>query len=266
MGRFILPELFGVSTGLVVFFVVLMALSMFYGAEISEKFFGQKLAFKAIPKFPARTKTIGSSIMILAAIAILILGQPSSEKRWEWIAGEENKKIEAREIFVHPRELLQTMNDTNFYCKILDVRSQSDYNLFHLENAQNITQENILDIAWVKKMRDIPKNTILMLVSNDEEEALKAYKILRSQGIINLYVLEGGINHWLSVFPAKEIAEPIKIQGADVLRYLFAYAVGSSVVASNPGLEMNNDAEGKPIPFTKKIKMQVTKALSGGCG
>ena len=271
LGRFILPELFGLSTGIVVFLVILMALAMFYGAELSERFFGQGQAWRAMPKLPVnRHKMIASGVLVFAAIGIMLIGQPSAEDRWNWIKEAETQKLDRREVYVHPGELLEVMNDTTLYCELLDMRSESDFNLFHLEHAKRLTTGDLRDVKQLKRLRNLPSNTVVVVVSNTEIAATQAYRLLVAQGILNLYILDGGINHWLAVFPVSSdiaVARPQTVAKADdELQYRFARAVGATNSVSNPGLTAKKNLELKKIEYTRKVKMQKSKSLSGGCG
>ena len=265
MGRFILPELFGISTGLVVVLVVLMALVMFYWAEISERFFGERIPWKKINKMPENTKKVAAAAaLVFIALFVFFSGQPTPEDKWNWIKDTETKKLENREVFVHPGEVLEVMNDPMLYSTLLDVRSETDYNLFHLENARRITFEDIHDSEYVKGLLSAPGNTVVVIMSNNETRALEAYKLLKGQGVLNLYILDGGINNWLNYFPP-DPSVAVKMAAAPAegsLSYLFDRAVGSTILAANPGVEH----EPENLKFEKKIKIQKKKVISGGCG
>lgn len=264
MGRFILPELFGLSTGVVVLLVVLMALVMFYWADISEKFFGKRMSWKEIKKVPANTKKVlASAALVFVALFVLFSGQPSPEDNWNWIKAEETKKLDSREIFIHPGELLEVMNDPLLYTRLMDIRNETDYNLFHLENARRMTFGDIHNNLFMKRLLDVPGNTVVVVMSNNEADAVKAYKLLKGQGILNLYILDGGINNWLRYFPVSAgIAERMDQENSDEsFHYVFNRAVGETMGASNPGTEHDHKIE-----FEKKVKIQKKKIIAGGCG
>lgn len=269
LGRFILPELFGVSTGLVVFLVVLMALAMFYWAEIAEAFFGRKIPFKKIKKLPDnRAKIFASAGLVFLALFVMFSGQPTAGDKWERLAQTEAVKLQNREVYIHPAELLEAMNDPTLYTRLLDFRTETDYNLFHLENARRVTFDQLQqDIDFFKEMINLPDNTVVVAISNDEAGAARAYKLLRGLGVLNVYILEGGINNWLHFFPpdptfAREL-ETAPPAGQEKLAYLFSRAVGENVRAANPGIETIKENN---IEFNRKIKVQKKKLLSGGCG
>lgn len=270
MGRFILTELFGVSTGVIVFLVVLMALTMFFWAEISEKYFGEKQAWKKIKKYPTQGRKIfASAALVFIALFVLFSGQPTPEEKWNWIKNTEAQKLSDRSVYIHPGELLQVMNDPMLYTLILDIRTETDFNLFHLENARHISFHLLHQSGFIRHILEFPNNTVIILMSNHEKNATEAYKLLKAQGVLNLYILDGGVNHWLDLFPLPEnIAQPIpktdrEADDADALFFQFTQAVGHKLKASNPGKEILKE---RGIQFTSKVKIQKKKVISGGCG
>jgi rhodanese-related sulfurtransferase len=268
MGRFTLPEFFDLSTGITVILVLVLAFIMFYGAEISEAIFGSKKKLADISFLPKNKMliTAAATLLFLAVITSLI-GQPDIKSRWNHIASTEQKKLESREVFIHPGELLEVMNDSLLYKSILDVRHEKDYNLFHLRDAINISLSDLKKRKVIKAMKSAPGNTVVVLMSNDEDRAIKAYKILRAQGILNCYILSGGVNNWLQLFGIdSRVAEKktISEKKRDQLWFRFAYAAGEKVFPANP--EDDHEHALPEMRFEKKVKVQKKKVIEGGCG
>ena len=90
-GRLTLYNWLGIPTGVVVLLVVLMALVMFYFAEIAEAYFGE-------PKQPISwrphntTKIAAASLLVAACGLLLVLGQPSAHGQVESFAGPMGQK------------------------------------------------------------------------------------------------------------------------------------------------------------------------------
>ena len=84
MGRFTLPELFGVPYGVVVLAVIVMALGMFWGAEKVERAVGGPTAQPAPRWAPA-----AAAALVAVAAANLVMGQPDNADRWEMIESEQ---------------------------------------------------------------------------------------------------------------------------------------------------------------------------------
>ena len=259
LGRFTLPELFGLPTGWVVLGVVLMALFMFWGSEQLERIIG-KMDIKAAPKW----RYYAAGGLILVAVFGLVVGQPTNADRWEKIALEKEALLVERAVYIHPGELLNSIHDHKLDVMMIDVRSEADYNLFHIADAQNYAIEDLIPIA--KELYQMPENTVFVVMSNDEALATQAWKILVAESVPNLYILEGGINGWLDVFAHEEDGIEL-MQGIphteDNLRYTFVAALGSAFEAADPNF---NEWE-KVLIYTPKIILQRKAGpTGGGCG
>jgi hypothetical protein len=84
-----------------------------------------------------------------------------------------------------------------------------------------------------------------------------------AEGVANVYILEGGVNNWLSIFAAEEaeIRPTPTPPGNDQLHYSFAAALGARYKAAAPS---PHEWE---LEYTPKIKLQLKRDKSGGgCG
>jgi rhodanese-related sulfurtransferase len=293
LGRFTIADWLGIPAGVAVALVVLMALLMFWGAEIAEAHFGGKLSWSEINLFPSsKSKIIASACLVFASLVLIGKGQPTPQQRWSVMAAAVNPLIERRAIFVHPAEVVDLKKDTSLSIRILDLRPEPDYNLFHIADSQRIEPTEVYGRPLVKKLVDFPDNTISFLVSNGERKALSAWKVLKAQGIANIYIIEGGINGWLDHYPLPScVAQKRKLgnisDDQDPLRYAFSYAIGSRAPSAHPHLEFAVDldpcqlsgaarsvasetalqAPGHRVyPYTKKVILQKKRAVKGGCG
>ncbi len=256
MGRFTLPELFGVSTGWVVLGVVLMALFMFWGSEQLEKIFGGM-----DPKQAPKARYYGAGALVILAVVVLLIGQPTNNDRWQSISPEMQTKLDNREVQIHPGELLDTLHDTTINTILLDARSEADYNLFHLADAQLVDQDNLPDL--VSNLHLEPANTLFVVMSNDEAAATELWKYLVAESVPNVYILEGGVNNWIATFAEEEtrIHATAVPQGEDELQYEFAAALGAAFPAATP------HPEEFELEYIPKIEMEMKRApTGGGCG
>ena len=254
LGRLTIPDWLDLPAGVVVLFVVVAALFMFWGAEKLEK--------KTTGDDPAdapKARYIGAGILVLMAVAILLIGDPTTEDYWDAIAAEEQPILDNREVQIHPGELLELMNDGYKNLILIDVRDQRDYNQFHLRAANQIapTAEAVENAA--PDLIGLDPRTVIVTMSNDEEDATKAWKSLTANDVINVYILEGGINGWLDIFG--EDADPKPANYPDELAFTFTSAIGGRCVASDP------DAHEFHLVFEPKVKIAAAGAVvGGGCG
>ncbi len=254
-GRLTLMDVFHLPTGVVVVLVVLMALFMFWGGEQLERIFGKR-DLKKEPK----QRIAAAAALLVGALAVMLIGQPTPEDRWAQIAPEKETLLAERAVQIHPGELLAAMYDPALRTVILDVRSEADYNLFHIVDARLVTQEMLPDL--VAELRLAPVNTVVVVMSNDEAAATDMWRELLAQSVANVYILEGGINEWLATF-AKDDTRILALsdQGVDKLDYRFSAALGDKFPAADPS---PHEFE---LEYTPKIKLDIPRGpKSGGCG
>ena len=254
MGRFTIPDWLGLSTGWVVLLVVLMALFMFWGGEHLERIFGGRDL-----KIEPRLRYAGAGGLVLLAGLVLIIGQPTTADRWTRLAPEKELLLNARAVNIHPGELLATMHDHRLKLVLLDIRSESDYNQFHLADARRASLEALPALA--SELRTEPANTVFVLMSNGEAAATAAWKMLAAESVANVYILEGGVNGWLQTFAAEdERIRPLGTARGEELGFEFSAALGSAFPAAEP------NPQEYQLEYTPKIQLKNQRARSGGCG
>jgi rhodanese-related sulfurtransferase len=257
-GRLTLMDVFHLPPGVVVLLVVLMAIFMFWGGEQLERIFGKR-DLKQEPK----GRLLGAIGLVGVALIVLLVGQPTTAEKWARLAPVKEAALAAREVQIHPGELYAAMYDDRLNLVMLDVRSERDYNLFHLRRARHVPLEQIQKVV-PQLLLEPAENTVVVVMSNDEIAATEAWKILVAESVPNVYILEGGINHWIATFGQSEAsiqALPLPA-GEDQLRYLFPAALGDRYQAADPGPQGEIE-----LQYTPKIKLQRKRGPSGGgCG
>jgi rhodanese-related sulfurtransferase len=286
-GRLTVFDWLGISAGVVVLLLTLMALAMFYLAEIAEAHFGEpKQAVSWRPQSRVKMAAVAS---LLSVCALLVaLGQPSPQVKWKRLQGQWAKDLRDREVYVHPGEVVELKKNPTVYVRILDVRSEADYNLFHIAGAQRLDLAEIARPATLSRLLTAPDNTIFFVVSNGEHASTKAWQGLKASGVLNLYIIAGGINKWLEVYPPEPclLTKPIKkaSKSEEQMLYDFRYAVGAQSRAAHPDsvrtqpwvtcpeggtgvIETVHASPASAVPaYVKKVKLQRKVAVKGGCG
>jgi rhodanese-related sulfurtransferase len=255
LGRVTLPDWLGVDAGVVAVGVVLMALGMFVGAEQLERVFGGKTPGRAPKRLFA-----GAGILVLAALGVAFVGQPTTEDRWQRVAPSKQAVIDERQVQIHPGELLALMHDHALKLVLVDVRPEADFNLFHIAEAVNVQSEDLAGAAREWQLE--PANTVFVVMSNGEAAATEAWKVLVAESVANVYVLEGGVNGWLDVFARDDPRiTPLATGGTDALRYAFQAALGAAYPAAEP------DPASFELKFTPKVELELKRGpVGGGCG
>lgn len=254
LGRFTLPEWLGLPTGVVVLLVVIMALFMFWGAEQLERIFGKK-----DPRQAPRWR-IGAALALLAvAVAVIVIGQPTNADRWARISPEKEALLAGREVQIHPGELLDILHDRQLKVVMLDVRDEVDYNLFHILDARHVLLDDLP--AEVPALHLEPANAVFVVMSNDEERATAAWKLLAAESVPNIYILGGGLNGWLAQFGEDLAVVSNTPADSEQLNYQFPAALGARHPAAEP------DPHRYELEYIPKVELELKRApLSGGCG
>ncbi|MCB9139988.1 MAG: YeeE/YedE family protein [Caldilineaceae bacterium] len=258
MGRFTLPQLFGLPTGLVVFLIVLMALVMFWGADKLEQFFGGKPA----PSRSTAIRTAAAGATLLAAsVALMVYGQPTTAEKWAGMADEKEALLTERAVQIAPAELLDYIYNDKVIVKVIDVRDEANYNVFHIVGAESIPLADLS--SAIPDMLTEPENTLFVTVSNDETLATDAWRTMAAESVPNVYILAGGINNWLDTFAGGKtpVALNSVTTGNEELRYPFDAAVGAMHPAADP------DPNALHLEYIPKVEMKLKQGPSGGgCG
>ena len=290
MGRFTLNEWLGLPLGVTLLLVVLMALAMFWAGELLERRFGQGKPWAEISLAPRRGVALGAAgALVLAAVVVLARGQPTPAQKFELLGEAVKRPVAERGVYVHPAEVVALRKDINVKVAVLDLRDEHDFNLFHLGGSRRVDPATLASPEALKPLLAAPASTVTFLVANGEGPALDAWKGLKASGVQNLYVVEGGINHWLELYPVDgcvagklPTAPP---EGGDRLAWRFDYATGSDLPSAWPEIssprafrtpcasvastEEHHAHHGITWPsyeFVKKVKLTSKAAVKGGCG
>ena len=256
MGRFTLPELFNASYGLVVVCIVVVALLLFVVAEKVEAMINDRPQ----QRLPGWTMPAAGALTVLA-IAVLLMGQPNSEDRWESIAAESQSRLDQRAVQISSAEFIKYRDDSKIKIIPLDVREERYFNQFHLRGAVHVPLAQVQ--AKARELQFEPANTVFVTISNDEAAATEAWKILKAESLPNIYILEGGINAWLKSYAGDSLGEEDRVfnRQEDQLAYKFNAATGSRHPAAEP------DADRLDLNYEPKVILELKRApTSGGCG
>ena len=277
-GRVTLDQVFNLPVGVVVLIIVLAALFIFWGSEQLERIFGKKDLAKE-PKIRA----VGAGVMFAVALAVVFIGTPSLEQKYNKLTftrtetipqleGEDpiikttvytaDEMLSERLAFVSPAEAFKSRYNQSINLVYLDVRSESDYNLYHIEDAVNVPAAQIEEIIPVL-LSEPPANTVFIVMSNDETAAVQSWKTLVASTVPNVYILEGGVNNWIAFFGTDDEAlQPALNPAPDQLAYIFPAALGDKYASCDP-----SPIEYEDLEFEEKIVLQLNRDKSGGgCG
>ena len=207
MGQITLARLFNLPYGLLVFAIVLMALSAFMAGEWAEKRFGGKepdpkgsLIGQPWRLTPVRALAMGLLVLGLVAAAA---GDPYrgshttiDTKDLELRAAKGADSIQAADL---ANWIIQGRNDF----KLVDLRAEKNFTAYHIPTAENVPLASLTpDFA--------AHNEKIILCSDDGTQAAKAWFLLEAQGYRFVYSLDGGMRAWQDT-----VLFPKKAAGAD---------------------------------------------------
>lgn len=255
-GRLTLMDVFDISTGTAMLLVTAMALLFFFAMEKLQIF----VADKDTPR--THSRQIAWFAPLAASLVVLLSGPPTTAEKWERMAAEKEPLLAKRAVQIHPGELLDNLADDHQPVLMLDVRPEQDYNLFHIRGARHVRMDDLEQTANELLLDPGISQTVIVVMSNDETAATEAWKTLVANGVPNVYILEGGINNWLSIFAVAEDGIQPKVQvGDDQLNYAFSAALGDQWEAADP---FPHEWE---LEYEPKIKLERKRGPStGGCG
>ena len=210
----------------------------------------------------SRLHMLGAGLLLLASAGLAWYGQPSPEQRWRYLAHELEPRLAERQVQIEPAELAELMRNDYIDLQIIDVRNERDWNLFHLWGAERIPNEALLTPR--QRFATLPENGVIVFVSNDEESATEAWKLVMANASRpNAYILAGGINRWLVEFAPGHHRRPHAVGEAadETLRYPVRKALGSRHPAALP-----DQHHMKELDFPRKVRLQKRVTIKGGCG
>ena len=277
-GRLTLDQVFGIPVGWIVLLVVIMALFMFWGAEQLERIVGKKDL-----SHEPRLRLVGAAALFALALTVALSGTPSVEEKYSKLTFTRTESLphpsgnadpivntyqytademlEKRLVQIVPAELFKAIYNQKVNLIMLDVRSESDYNMYHIKGAINAPVDRLPGIL-PDLLAEPPANSIFVLMSNNESAATNAWKLLVASSVPNVYILEGGINNWIAFFGHDEGFQQASSFGSDELGYIFPAALGSRYESCDP-----NPIQYEELEFEAKIRLELKRDKSGGgCG
>ena len=174
---------------------------------------------------------------------------------------------------ISPRELLSDLrNPSRFFSTdkvaemiidqdptlvLVDVRSMYDNMDFSLPNAHSIPLEEILMYNWMDSLTY--DNSKVVLFSNSDIIADKAWLILKREKYNNIHVMKGGINCWFETIiqptPPPETTSDDEID-------LYQFRKGASIYFTGGTAPIEMETNAQPVVVQRKSKTQV---VEGGC-
>ncbi|MBN2485809.1 MAG: rhodanese-like domain-containing protein [Bacteroidales bacterium] len=166
-----------------------------------------------------------------------------------------------RSKYVSPEQVAHMLVSKDPTLQLIDVRSQDEYDKYHLEGAVNIPITDLLAEKYAYLINQEVKMNVFY--SNGTVVANEAWMITRQLGYNNNYILEGGLNYW-----AETILNPIKPANTspneEFARYDFRKAAGTALGAA-PAETLTAPENSQPATAIPIIVKPKKKKAAGGC-
>jgi rhodanese-related sulfurtransferase len=145
--------------------------------------------------------------------------------------------------------------------RLIDVRSQDEFEKFSLPGAINIPAADLLSVEYADILnQDVKMN---VLYSNGTLAANEAWMVTRQLGFTNNYVLEGGLNYWFDAIlnPQKPASTS---PDEEFAKYDFRKSAGQALGGAGLTVQSASDqANTSAKPAVKPVAKK--KKASGGC-
>lgn len=198
--------------------------------------------------------------LFIIPMGIIIAAVPQNTTRpYKLTANELLGEVTTRTQFVSPDVVADMIIKKDPSLRLIDVRSQDEFEKYSLEGAVNIPITDLLSVEYSAILnQDVKMN---VFYSNGTITANEAWMVTRQLGYRNNFVLEGGLNYWFenilnpqepsSTSPDEEFAKYDFRKSASQ-----ALGGGLTIEAAAP-----QNAPPKPVITTTPKK----KRASGGC-
>jgi rhodanese-related sulfurtransferase len=196
-----LDKLTGISYGILVFAVILMAVGGFIAAEWAER----KLSgdVQGTPPISGSGPRINTSRVIMggllgAGFLSLVLGSPYGGTRVSVDTSELARITTTSNDKVNAEDLADSLIRGDDDILLIDLRDAKAYATYFIPGAINreINSEDFLDL---------PRNENIIIYSTDGEATAKAWFILKTRGYKSVRSIDGGLKSWMDnvLYPAK---------------------------------------------------------------
>jgi len=199
--------------------------------------------------------------MFVIPLGLIIAAVPPNKTRQYKLTAEEMLgEINTRTQFVSPETVADMIIKKDPTLRLIDVRSQEEFEKFSLPGAINIPSTDLLS----DEHNDILNQDVKMNIfySNGTLTANEAWMITRQLGYNNNFVLEGGLNYWFdTILNAKKPASTSPDE--EFAKYDFRKSAGMALGGGAPVQASQDNAGTSPKPVIKPAAKK--KKAAGGC-
>ena len=199
--------------------------------------------------------------LFIIPMGLIIAAVPQNKtKQYKLTADELLAEANTRTQYITPETVADMIVKKDPTLRLIDVRSQDEFEKFSLPGSLNIPISDLLS----DKYTDILNQDVKMNVfySNGSLTANEAWMVTRQLGYKNNYVLEGGLNYWFDAIlnPQKPASTS---SDEEFARYDFRKSAGSALGGGAAVQSSQNSPASASKPAVTGVAKK--KKAAGGC-
>jgi rhodanese-related sulfurtransferase len=199
--------------------------------------------------------------LFIIPMGLIIAAVPQNKtKPYKLTAGELLSEVNTRTQYVAPDAVADMIIRKDPTLRLIDVRSQDEFEKFSLPGAVNIPVTDLLSDAYTDILNQDLKMNIFY--SNGTLTANEAWMITRQLGYSNNFVLEGGLNYWFEAIlnPQKPASTS---SDEEFARYDFRKSAGQALGGGGVVQTSLEQSTATVKPTVKTVPKK--KKAAGGC-
>ncbi len=199
--------------------------------------------------------------LFIIPLGLIIAAVPqNTTKPFKLTAEELLVEVNSRTQYITPDVVADMIVNKDPSLRLIDVRSQDEFEKFSLPGAINIPANDLLSDQYSDILnQDIKMN---IFYSNGTITANEVWIVTRQLGYLNNYVLEGGLNYWFDAIlnPQKPASTS---SDEEFAKYDFRRSVGQALGGAATVQPAQTQNTGSQKPAVKPVAKK--KKAAGGC-
>ena len=207
---------------------------------------------------PAIERALATIAVVGGALAV-VAGNPTRPVRGNVDVTEIARIVEHEEDHVTAFELAKWIRDDKAGLRILDIRSDSEYDDFHIPRAIRVP------LAEVARM-PIDSAATYVLYSEGGTHAAQAWFLLRARGVDNVFFLRGGLYEWLEQVMNPRVASTTPQADRDSIRAITLWFGGKMQVVDSASTTTPSVLDGAlSAPHSSDTRESIKKIRRRAC-
>lgn len=199
--------------------------------------------------------------IFIIPMGIIIAAVPQNKtKQYKLTADQLLGEVNTRSQYITPDAVADMIVKKDPVLRLIDVRSQDEFEKFSLPGAINIPATDLLSEQYGDLLnQDVKMN---VFYSNGTLVANEVWMITRQLGYINNYVLEGGLNFWFDAFMNPQKPESTS-PDEEFAKYDFRKSAGAALGGGVAVTATQENPAQSALPVIKPSGKK--KKAAGGC-